>query len=397
MVRPWGLLGLAAAAVAGTADIDTTGFLNPRISYSTGGHAICINGVVPVEISTTANVQLHLPALVDQLQATQLLLSLNSINSSTVSQLTGSANSITQVFNISSQLCYPQHRSSYQNVTTVQFLTHGLAFSKSYWDFAAPSNSYIDSAALAGRVTFSYDRLGVGESAKPDPIKIVQGPAEISIAHGLITLLRDGKLAGTSFSKVIGVGHSYGSRLTTSIAGTYPSDLDAVVVTGFSGSNITGATQFLSSLNLIPASCSPSGRFPGLTDGYLLPSTLYGLQYAFFHYPNFNPHILSQSFATIQTTTWGELLTMATVGKPATQFTGPVYVVNGEFDLDFCDGNCYYQGDISSETLTVKFPGAKTGLSGSFTLPGAGHGLNLAANAPVAFAQIQEFISRTGL
>jgi hypothetical protein len=163
MVHPWGLLVLAAAAVAETADIDTAGFLNPSITYSTGGHAICINGFVPVRVSTTSNILLHLPASVDQLEATQLLLSLNSINSSTFSQLTGSGNSITQDFNISSRLCYPRTRSGYQNTTTVQFLTHGIAFSKSYWDFGAPSNSYIDSAALAGRVTFSYDRLGVGK------------------------------------------------------------------------------------------------------------------------------------------------------------------------------------------------------------------------------------------
>jgi hypothetical protein len=102
-------------------------------------------------------------------------------------------------------------------------------------------------------------------------------------------------------------------------------------------------------------------------------------------------------FDTIQTTTWGELLTMGTVGKPATQFTGPGFVLNGEFDLDFCDGDCSFQDDITAGTLAVKFPGAKAELSGSFTLSGAGHGVNLAANAPVAFTQIQEFIARPGL
>ncbi|KAJ6102437.1 hypothetical protein N7486_004864 [Penicillium sp. IBT 16267x] len=184
------ILGLAIAiAVKVTAiDIDTSGFLSPRLSYSVGGHAVCVNGIVSVHVSGASNVQLDLPSSTNRTQATQLLLDLFSVNSTLVAQVSGPERQISQQFNISSRLCYPKRNATGHKYSTVQFLTHGVGFSQNYWDFAAPSNSYIDSAAQAGQVTFSYDRLGVGESSHPDPIQIVQGPAQVSLAHALVAL-----------------------------------------------------------------------------------------------------------------------------------------------------------------------------------------------------------------
>lgn len=399
----------ARSISAPSIDIDTSAFLDSSISYSAGGHAICVEGLVPIEITGAVNTRLNLSQSIDQFQATQLLLSLNSVNSSVVHQLSGPKHEVHETFNISCRLCYPKATGPEPNInssrksediTTLQFLTHGIGFDQSYWDFSAPSNSYIDVAALAGRATFSYDRLGVGQSAHPDPIQMVQGPTEIAVAHSLLQMLRSKKARGPTFKHIIGVGHSYGSALTTSIAHMYPEDLDAVIVTGFSSSNITGATQFASSLNLLPAASLPavSNRFPAnLPDGYLLPSTQYGVQYSFFHYPDFEPSILSRAFNTIQTTTIGEQLTMDTVEKQASHFNGTVYVVNGEYDLFFCDGDCNYPTDISEATLRQVFPMASEKASSSLILPSAGHGLNLGSNAADLFHSIQEFVTKTGL
>lgn len=377
-------------------EIDTTGFLNPSISYSAGGHAICVGGLVPIEVSTSSAVKLQLPDQINQFASAQLLVDAQALNSTTASELAAHTTSTTQAFNISSRLCYPQIQADLKRATTVQFLTHGIGFSKTYWDFAAPDNSYIDAAALAGKVTFSYDRLGIDKSTRPDPIQIVQGPTEIAVAHTLITLLRSGELAGTSFKNIIGVGHSYGSAISTSIAVSYPSDFDAVVLTGFATSK-PGIGRFGSALNLIPASSSPSGRFPDLADGYLLPSTLSGVQYAFFNFPYLQTDILLQAFATIQTTTWGELLTMASLGGLALQFTKPVFVVDGESDVPFCDGNCSYPVNVPAETLKEAFPNADRNASSTLVLPRSAHGLNLGTTAPVLFSHIQVFISETGL
>jgi pimeloyl-ACP methyl ester carboxylesterase len=283
-------------------------------------------------------------------------------------------------------LCYPV---SSQNATTLQFLTHGVAFSRSYWDFASPNNSYIDTAALAGHATFSYDRLGVGESSHPDPIQVVQGPLQIAVAQSLVQLIRNGFLADRPFTRLIGVGHSYGSALTTSVASQTPSAFDALVLTGFSD-NTTGGIQFAASLNLEVASNSPTRRFPGEDAGYLLPSTKYGLQYSFFRSPNYEGDILAGSFATVQTTTLGEQFTMSLVGTGARHFTGPVLIVNGENDLFFCDGDCRYPTDITSASLNALFPRAANG-STTFLLRGSGHGVSL----PSTFSSVTSSLMRS--
>jgi pimeloyl-ACP methyl ester carboxylesterase len=381
-----------AAPLASTlANLSTAGFLDPSISYSSGGAAVCVSGIIPVHASTGNNLNLNLPDNITNTQAVDLVLGLNTANSTLAATVAVSQQQVGGEFNISAQLCYP---ASSQNTSVVEFLTHGVAFSKTYWDFASPNNSYIETAASAGHATFSYDRLGIGKSSHPDPIQVVQGPLQIAIAQTLVQLLRNGTLADRRFSRIIGVGHSYGSALTTSVASQNPSAFDALVLTGFSD-NTTGGIQFTASLNLEVAALSQTQRFPGEADGYLLPSTQYGIQYSFFRSPNFDQEVLAQAYATVQTTTVGEQFTMGTVGAPARNFTGPVLIVDGGNDLFFCDGDCQYPTNIPSASLKALFPRAAN-TSTSYILPGAGHGVNLAANAPQAFDRIQSFIGSLG-
>ncbi|KIW69777.1 hypothetical protein PV04_05635 [Phialophora macrospora] len=350
-------LTVNAAPLASTLpNLNTAGFLDPSISYSSGGAAVCVSDIVPVHASTSNNLDLDLPDIIT-----------NSCNGGRVSS------SSRWRIQYQRQICFPP---SSQNTSVVQFLTHGIAFSKTYWDFASPNNSHVETAAAAGHATFSYDRLGIGESSHPDPIQVVQGPLQIAIAQSLVQLLRNGTLAGRRFSRIIGVGHSYGSALTTSVASRNPSAL------------------FAASLNLEVAATSRSQRFPGEADGYLLPSPQYGIQYSFFRSPNFDPELLAKAYATVQTTTVGEQFTMGTVGAPARNFTGPVLIVDGGNDL-FCDGDCQYRTNIPSASLRTLFPRA-TNTSTTYILSGARHGVNLVANAPQAFERIQTFIGSLG-
>jgi hypothetical protein len=76
---------------------------------------------------------------------------------------------------------------------TIQFLTHGVGFDKSYWDYNSSQHSYIDFMANQGYITLSYDRLGIGASAYPNPIQGgVQAQMEVEIAHSLVQGLRLG-------------------------------------------------------------------------------------------------------------------------------------------------------------------------------------------------------------
>lgn len=47
-------------------------------------------------------------------------------------------------------------------------------------------------------------------------------------------MLRNGEIGGTKFSKIMGVGHSYGSVQIQAITATQPSALDSAILTGFS-------------------------------------------------------------------------------------------------------------------------------------------------------------------
>jgi pimeloyl-ACP methyl ester carboxylesterase len=104
----------------------------------------------------------------------------------------------------------------------VQVLTHGTTLDSTYWDFAT-GYSYINAATAAGYATFSYDRLGVGSSAHPDPIQAVQAALQVEILHQLVVLLRAAPdLGGKLLKNVVGVGHSAGSTFTQAVSAKYP-------------------------------------------------------------------------------------------------------------------------------------------------------------------------------
>jgi hypothetical protein len=64
---------------------------------------------------------------------------------------------------------------------------------------------------------FFYDRLGVGQSSKPDALSVVQAPLEVEILQSLVTMVKSGYFSNSTFSTVIGTGHSFGSVLTQAV------------------------------------------------------------------------------------------------------------------------------------------------------------------------------------
>ena len=76
--------------------------------------------------------------------------------------------------------------------------------------------------------------------------------------------------------------------------------------------------------------------------------------------------------ATKQTNTLGELFTLGSALVPATEFTGPVDVVNGVNDFVFCGGDCSYPTNQAQLVIDVFYPSAaKT--STTFLQPESGH------------------------
>src|SRR5258708_2994459 len=100
------LAGAAPLVSSMPSNLSTPRFLDPSISSSSGGAAVCVSGIVPVQASTSSNVNLDLPVTITDIQVVDLILGLNTANSSLAASVTGSQQQVGGLFNISAQLCY---------------------------------------------------------------------------------------------------------------------------------------------------------------------------------------------------------------------------------------------------------------------------------------------------
>ncbi|KAI4703293.1 hypothetical protein J4E81_002171 [Alternaria sp. BMP 2799] len=137
-------------------------------------------------------------------------------------------------YNISAQYCKPASGSG----NTIQLLSHGIGFDKTYWDleYENYNYSYVDVALAAGYSTLAIDRLGIGNSSHGDPFNEIQAQAEVEALNSVTTQLREGKIPEIScaYEKVIHVGHSFGSVQSYWLSALYPENTDGVILTGFS-------------------------------------------------------------------------------------------------------------------------------------------------------------------
>lgn len=185
--------------------------------------------------------------------------------------------------------------------------------------------SYTAAALAAGYSTFSYDRIGTGLSSKVDPYTVIQAPVELAILIELTTMLRSGRIAGCGVpSKVVHVGHSYGSVLSNALAALAPTLTDGIVLTGYSN-NDTYQPLFLVTTGHL-ASEDQAARFAGYSSGYVTWADKYYNQYSFFAYPYFDPTVLTVSEENKWPFTIGEVVTTAVLNFSAPLFKGPVLV-----------------------------------------------------------------------
>lgn len=395
------IIGVFAAPVPNTSGSSdylqyTKGFNNPTIQSSAGGKAICISGIIDVAASAT-NAHITLEPPKNQIEVTNFITEGLQINTTTGERYISGANQVSGTYGIYSQLCFPSATGTI-NTTTIQFLIHGAGYDRSYWN-AAPGYSYVDYAAEEGYTTFLYDRLGVGLSDHPDPIQVVQTPLEAAVGHSLVQLLRTGHIAARPFSQVVGVGHSFGSHQVATITSQHPRDFDGVILTGFSADSSNtldiagGMSTALESADASIASQSDPTRFGHLPNGYLTLANMKGIQFFFFRAPQFDLALLELSEKTKQTMTIGEFLSAER--SLSLNFTGPIYVVNGQNDMPGCWGDCLFPINKAAAVKEALYPAASIG-SGWYLAPETGHGLNLHYTANEAYGQIFNFMKANG-
>lgn len=324
---------------------------------------------------------------------------------------------ISKTFDIYATLCVPPNgaKKSY-----LQIATHGGAFDSRYWDskLRPEKYSYVDAASAQGYSILTYDRLGCGMSAKPNPYTELQAPAEVEILRGIAEIVRDGKLwnhipesaAGNyidisaTFEKIILVGHSFGSFISYSLTSLYPHLSDAAVFTGFILSNqITEQRTAEMALQYAPE--SDPELFGDYGPGYTVVGTPGALQVGFLSarvnktlgIGGFEPEALDYMFKTRAPTSGVEIssaeVMLASV-LTAPEYQGPVQFTLGEYDMQICLGDCKgtYNVTMIENEMYPKAKGVDIYLQ-----PGTGHAMPFHRGAHVGFKRTFDWLSENGL
>lgn len=119
---------------------------------------------------------------------------------------------------------------------TVQVLLHGATYNHRYWDAAAINGndySYARYMAQQCYAVLALDRLGSGESSKPDGDLVNLANDSDSIAQVLSSLRTNRNPSQRRFKRIVLVGHSFGSLDAVYTLGEYGNVADALVATGW--------------------------------------------------------------------------------------------------------------------------------------------------------------------
>ncbi|KAF2832163.1 hypothetical protein CC86DRAFT_424516 [Ophiobolus disseminans] len=311
------------------------------------------------------------------------------------------------IFNIHAQLCIPK-ASAKKDI--LQIATHGLHYDSRYWDseYQPANHSYVDATLKAGYSILTYDRLGTGQSDHPDAYEVVQAPLEVEILKQLTLMARNGTLyniaekadpVGAAFSaltnpnKIVHVGHSFGSVLTSSFIAKYGNLTDGAIITGYLFGQFlasTGSTTF--SVDYAATSSPPYDR----PSGYVVCKRD-GIQNIFFGgdlKTAFTPELLNYGNAIKQPAPIGELASAFwIINEYGPSFKAPIQYLLPEFDFYVCRGDC---NNLANKTqLMGRYPNA-TALD-VVIHPNTGHALPLHKNATAGFQLTYDFLAKNGL
>ncbi|KAI9648420.1 hypothetical protein NHQ30_003054 [Ciborinia camelliae] len=379
----------------------------------------CINASVPVTISARQAVfNIEIPTT--NVTTTDFFLNVTQQGRNFTDIALAGYQTTAGTYNISTMYCKPD--DDYSTNPTIQVLTHGIGFDKTYWDL--PYNnfnySYIDIAVSDYSYhTLSFDRLGTGKSSHGDPLNEIQSYIEVAATAALTKMLRNGTFpsaAGKSYNRVVHIGHSFGSAQTYALANLYPNISDGIVLTGFTmKSSFLG--YFAAGGNFQQAQENQPARFANRTmtnirgtnlslqgpeavpAGYMVSSDAAANKYLFLK-PNFyDPSILTYAESTKQTVTQGELLSLGSL-VASNAFAGPVMVITGDYDLPYCGLDCRATGRVEASMAAMvssNFPNVGPGDFESYIQPNTGHGINMHYNATAAYRVWLDWLGGKGL
>lgn len=137
------------------------------------------------------------------------------------------------------------------------------------------------------------------------------------------------------------VGHSYGSYISAAAASDVQAsgDIDAVVLTGFSGT-VQYFAPFVAGAALRVASTLNPTRWGHLASSYLMSADRFALAYVYFA-GDFNRTVADWTYdIEAEPFALGELPSLLDTPIAFDQVTAPVLVLQGRYDVSACGGDC---------------------------------------------------------
>jgi pimeloyl-ACP methyl ester carboxylesterase len=218
---------------------------------------------------------------------------------------------------------------------------------------------------------------------------------QVDVLSNLVKAVKAGKYTDSLGvpHKVVVLGFSFGSFVTTTLVAAEPTIMDDAIFTGL-GYLGTAFAPFLKAYQSRIASGQEPAKFGGLDTGVLTWVDVLANINTYFKEPNYEIDVAEYSEKTKQPYSVGELLSLQLglgVAADAANFTGPVLVVSGEYDFFACAGYC--RGFLEGN-LTPLYSGAKS-LEIAIH-PDSGHSINYNKNATGAFNVIPSFLKTNG-
>ena len=262
----------------------------------------------------------------------------------------------------------------------VQILLHGGAYDNRYWNlpYQPERYSYVLAATREGYVTVNLDRLGYGNSSRPDgrSLTFEQGAEAVL---GVVTAIENGTI-GFRPGAIILNGHSMGGIVAEHVAGRHER-IAALIVSGLANTpqdqaddsdedDQNGGPPQGEGPPFIPATADPRFSAEPWADGYM--TTAPGVRTRLFHAEGtIEPRMVELEEELTGTLSSAELSSVMSGGSDRPAFSGPTLYVLGRYDAIACQG----------QDCNDRFAGNDWHL----IIDGAGHSLNLSLAAPVFF------------
>ncbi|KAK4498520.1 hypothetical protein PRZ48_011178 [Zasmidium cellare] len=252
---------------------------------------------------------------------------------------------VSGTYQIAAKYCQPANNPSAPagRSKEVQLLLHGVPYNSSYW-FGLPGNpdgtekyDWVEYATQQGYPVLAVDNLGAGDSQKADPITEVQQPLQTAIIHKITQLLRAGQLSfAPKAEKVIFVGHSLASVIGNGIATHYPTDFDALILTGWTDTLVQAGLGLLLTI-LEPAQLQNPAKFGSFPPGYLAFGSRQGKRDSYYGDDGaFSQALADWDFDHEDTITIGQIYSAFSGLERADKFKGNVFALTGQEDAFFC-------------------------------------------------------------